>query len=86
MLKILKSLGCDHENIMIEYYEVEKLGKIAIDCSGGDMSLVLKAWQIDNVNCYIPGTDFELTMVSEPCSFDDDGEPFQWDYVGIEVA
>lgn len=86
MLKILKENGTMEGHFAVEIYEVEDLGLIAVDhdTSNGE---TMEAWKCDSAGTALDKNtpSFRVKEVQEPTSYDEDGEPDQWQLVGFEV-
>lgn len=86
MLKILKENGTMEGHFAVEIYEVEDLGLIAVDhdTSNGE---TMEAWKCDSTGTALDKNtpSFIVKEVQEPTSYDEDGEPDQWQLVGFEI-
>ena len=82
MLKLLKELGNMYGHSDVEIVEIEELGIIALQNWNG----------FEYFDCYqcnkfgeMTGQDgITLKPVQEPISYDNDGEPEQWETVGYD--
>ncbi len=74
MLKILKELGQMEGHFAVEIFKVEELGMIAVDhdTSNGET--------LDEDT-----PSFRVKEINDPVSYDEDGEPDQWELVGFEI-
>lgn len=86
MLKILKENGTMEGHFAVEIFEVEDLGTIAVDrdTSNGE---TMEAWKCDSTGAALDknAPNFRIKEVQEPTSYDEDGEPDQWQLVGFDV-
>lgn len=86
MLKILKELGQMEGHFAVEIFKVEELGMIAVDhdTSNGE---TMEAWKCDSTGAALDEDtpSFRVKEVQEPTSYDEDGEPDQWQLIGFEV-
>lgn len=85
MFKILKWNGNMKTNMGVDIYELEGLGLVAVDGNRSDGQR-MEAWRCDEsgraVNSKEPS--FFLKECMEPESFDEAGEPEDWNLVGFE--
>lgn len=77
-MKIKRDLGHLEGHWLVEIYELEDGRCICVnrDTSNGE---TMTAWWKDSDE-----PEFEVKEILEPCSFDDDGEPLQYDLIGFE--
>lgn len=77
-MKIKRDLGHLEGHWLVEIYELEDGRCIGVnrDTSNGE---TMTAWWKDSDE-----PEFEVKEILEPCSFDDDGEPLQYDLIGFE--
>lgn len=86
MLKILKELGQMEGHFAVEIFKVEELGMIAVDhdTSNGE---TMEAWKCDSTGAALDEDtpSFRVKEINDPVSYDEDGEPDQWELVGFEI-
>lgn len=86
MLKILKELGQMEGHFAVEIFKVEELGMIAVDHdkSNGE---TMEAWKCDSTGAALDEDtpSFRVKEINDPVSYDEDGEPDQWELVGFEI-
>ena len=70
-MKIKRDLGHLEGHWLVGVYELEDGRCICVD--------TMTAWWKDSDE-----PEFEVKEILEPCSFDDDGEPLQYDLIGFE--
>ena len=77
-MKIKRELGHLEGHWLVEVYELEDGRCICVnsDTSNGE---TMTAWWKDSDE-----PKFEVRQILEPCTFDDFGEPLQYDLIGFE--
>lgn len=86
MFKILKECGTMNGHLGVEIFELEEIGRVAVNFERSDGTNI-EAWRCDEFGNAIRPNEPSMTFesVNEPVTFDDDGEPLQWELVGFEL-
>ena len=77
-MKNNRDLGHLEGHWLVGVYELEDGRCICVD-RGTSNGETMTAWWKDSDE-----PEFEVKEILEPCSFDDDGEPLQYDLIGFE--
>ena len=86
MLKILKELGQMEGHFAVEIFKVEELGMIAVDHDTSNAE-TMEACKCDSTGAALDEDtpSFRVKEINDPVSYDEDGEPDQWELVGFEI-
>ncbi len=85
MFKILEKKGCAKFHDLIEIYKLEELGLVAVNYEGsGGMNM--EAWICDEYGRALNPDEKNMIFneVKKPISFDEGGEPEDYELIGFE--
>lgn len=82
MLKLLKEHGSFYGHSDVDIVEIEELGMMCLSEWNGEK--YFDCWQSNEFGELIGEDKIILKPVTEPISFDEDGEPDQWKTIGYE--
>lgn len=80
MLKLIREHGNLKGHIDISLVEIEEFGLVALNGWNGEV--YFDCYQCDGVGALDGDDGIILRPVQEPISFDEDGEPDQWETIG----
>lgn len=86
MFRILENKGGMKGHFGVEIYRLEELGLVAVNFDRAD-GTNMEAWKCDEYGRALNPDEKSMTFksVSEPISFDEDGEPEDFELVGFEL-